>query len=86
MLNKAVFFLATIIFISSFSSVFAEVSHLQIDRDLYFENDSIYLDGVVTSDSSGLVTIVLRDPDNQFVFRITSYNVCYTKLLRPFWS
>lgn len=67
MLNKAVFFLATIIFISSFSSVFAEVSHLQIDRDLYFENDSIYLDGVVTSDSSGLVTIVLRDPDNQFV-------------------
>jgi len=54
-------------FVSSFLPAFAEVSQMQLDSELYFLNDSIYLDGTVTNDSSGLVTIVLRDPDNKFV-------------------
>ena len=60
-------FLMVILAIFSFTPVFAEVSQMQLDRDLYFTDDSIYIDGRVTSDSSGLVNIVLRDPDNQFV-------------------
>jgi hypothetical protein len=65
--KNAVFFVMLFFFISTVSPVFAEVTQMQLDRDLYFINDSIYLNGKVTDDSSGIVTIVLRDPDDQFV-------------------
>lgn len=67
-MHKIVVFFAILFpFISTVSPVFAEVTQIQLDRDLYFINDSMYLNGKVTDTSSGIVTIVLRDPDNQFV-------------------
>ena len=60
-------FLTIIIFGFSFSNVFAEVMELHLDRDTYFMNDSIFIDGFVADESSGFVTIVLRDPDGKFL-------------------
>ena len=60
-------FLATVFFVSGFSSVFAEVIDFQLDKEVYFTNDSIFVEGLVTEESSGFVTIVLRDPDSKFL-------------------
>jgi len=60
-------FLATVFFVSSFSSVFAEVMDFQLDKEVYFPNDSILVEGSVTEESSGFVTIVVRDPDSKFL-------------------
>ena len=46
---------------------FAEVTELQLDKTAYAKGDSINARGSVTSDSSGIVTIVLRDPNDKFV-------------------
>lgn len=67
MTKKILIFLAAVILIPSISQVFAEVSQLELDRELYFNDDTIYLSGHVSDESSGLVTIVVRDPGNNFV-------------------
>ena len=60
-------FLAVVFFVSGFSSVFAEVIDFQLDKEVYFTNDSIFVEGLVTEESSGFVTIVVRDPDSKFL-------------------
>lgn len=47
--------------------VFAEVTDLQLDKSAYIKGDTIIAKGSVSTDSSGMVTIVLRDPNNKFV-------------------
>jgi hypothetical protein len=61
------FFLATIILLSGVLPVFAEVTEMQLDKNSYQKGDSINVRGTVSEDSSGLVTIVLRDPTDKFV-------------------
>lgn len=61
------FVLTTIILISGILPGFAEVSELQLDKNSYSKGDFINASGTVTEDSSGLVTIVLRDPNDKFV-------------------
>ena len=46
---------------------FAEVVQMQLDDEFYVQGDSIQVTGEVTEDESGLVTIVLRDPNGKFV-------------------
>ncbi len=60
-------FLVTVFFVSSFSSVFAEVMEFHLDKEVYFINDSIFIEGSVSEESSGFVTIVVRDPYSKFL-------------------
>ena len=46
---------------------FAEVVQMQLDEEFYVQGESIQVTGEVTEDESGLVTIVLRDPNGKFV-------------------
>lgn len=59
--------LSSLILVSGASPVFAEVTQIQLDQDSYEKGDSINVTGKVTEDSSGLVNIVLRDPEGKFV-------------------
>ena len=67
MTKKVVFFLTTMVILSGIMPAFAEVIEFQLDKTAYIEGDSINAKGVVSSDSSGMVTIVLRDPSDEFV-------------------
>lgn len=67
MTKKSFFALTVIVLISGILPVFAEVTELQLDKQSYSKGDSINVSGTVTEDASGLVTIVLRDPNDKFV-------------------
>ena len=47
--------------------VFAELSTLNVNEDIFLKNDQIVFSGTVEKESSGLVTIVIRDLNNNFV-------------------
>lgn len=59
--------LSFLVLTSGIFPAFAEVTEIQLDKDSYFKGDSINVKGTVERNSSGLVTIVLRDPEGQFV-------------------
>jgi hypothetical protein len=65
--KKSLFFLTTIVLLSGILPAFAEVAELQLDKNYYIKGDSIIAQGTVSKDTSGLVTIVLRDPNDKFV-------------------
>ena len=67
MSKKPIFFLTTIILLSGILPAFAEVAEIQLDKTTYVKGDVINVKGTVTKDASGLVTIVLRDPNDKFV-------------------
>lgn len=67
MRSKSIFFLATLVLSSGILPVFAEVSEINLDKNAYLKGDSIKVNGSVDNDTSGLVTIVLRDPNDKFV-------------------
>ena len=47
--------------------VFAEVSSLDTDSDLFFKNENVKFTGTVEDGTTGLVTIVIRDINEGFV-------------------
>lgn len=47
--------------------VYAELSSLEVNKDSFLKNDQIIFSGTVEKDSSGLVTIVIRDLNDKFV-------------------
>ena len=47
--------------------IFAELSTLNVEDDIFLKNDQILFSGTVEEGSSGLVTIVIRDPNGNFV-------------------
>jgi hypothetical protein len=57
----------SIILLSGILPAFAEVAEIQLDKTTYVKGDIINVKGTVTKDASGLVTIVLRDPNDKFV-------------------
>lgn len=65
--EKLVFVLANLVLLAGFLPAFAEVTDLQLDKSSYMQGESMSVKGVVSGDSSGLVSIVLRDPNNKFV-------------------
>ncbi|MFQ5440133.1 MAG: SHOCT domain-containing protein [Nitrosopumilaceae archaeon] len=67
MKTKSILFLTSLILISNILPVFAEVTEIHLDNNSYQRGDSINVKGTVSDDSSGLVTIVLRDPADKFV-------------------
>ena len=56
-----------LILISGTLPAFGEVAQLRLDKESYVQGEYINIDGVVSDDSSGLVSIVIRDPQNGFV-------------------
>ncbi len=46
---------------------FAEVSSLDTDSDLFFQNENIKFIGTVEEATTGLVTIVIRDANEEFI-------------------
>ena len=67
MSKNSLFFLTTIILISGIFPAFAEVTEMHLDGNSYLKGEFIKVKGTVSEDSSGLVTIVLRDPNDKFV-------------------
>jgi hypothetical protein len=67
MKRNSLFFLTTVVLLSGVLPAFAEVAELQLDKNSYLKGDSIIVQGTVSKDTSGLVTIVLRDPNDKFV-------------------
>ena len=65
--KTSLLFLTLIILVSGILPIFAEVVEIQLDKNSYFKGDSINVKGTVEKDTSGLVTIVLRDPGDKFV-------------------
>ena len=49
------------------SSAFAEVTSLKTNNELFYKGDQIEFSGIVEEDSTGLVTIVIRDHNEKFV-------------------
>jgi hypothetical protein len=62
------FSLGMFLFLGLFaSSAFAEVNSIQADDDLFYQDEQIKISGTVETGSTGLVTIVIRDQNNDFV-------------------
>ncbi len=60
--------LGLFLFLGFFSSpVFAEVASIHIDKNLFSKEDQIKISGTVEEDSTGFVTIVIRDQNDEFV-------------------
>ena len=60
-------FVALIVLSSNLISVYGEVDLVQTDKNSYSKGDKINFSGMVEDDSSGLVTIVIRDSNDEFV-------------------
>ena len=52
---------------STLTPAFAEVTSFQLDKMFYTKGDKILFSGTVDEESKGLVTIVVRDSNNEFV-------------------
>jgi len=67
MSKKILFLLSALVLISSTLPAFGEVTRFQLDKESYTKEEYINLQGVVSEDSAGLVSIVIRDPNDSFV-------------------
>jgi len=67
MSKKFLFVLTILILISSSLPAFGEVTQFQLDKESYTKEEYINLHGSVSEDSSGLVSIVIRDPNDRFI-------------------
>ena len=56
-----------LLIVSTVTPVFAEVTSLQINSDSFFNKDQIQFSGTVEKESNGLVTIVIRDFNDEFI-------------------
>ncbi len=51
-----------------FNPSFAEVTSIQTNNEIFYKNQQVQFSGTVESDSTGLVTIVIRDFEDEFLF------------------
>ena len=66
-------------------AAFAEVTYLQTNSKSFFKGESIIFNGQVEPNSSGLVTIVIRDSNDQFVMlaqAIADENYSFEKIIK----
>ncbi|MGY5149223.1 MAG: SHOCT domain-containing protein [Candidatus Nitrosopumilus sp. bin_68KS] len=59
--------LFSLLIIINTTPVFGEVTNLQVNSNSFYQGDQITFSGNVEKDSVGLVTIVIRDHNNDFV-------------------
>ena len=67
----------------STEQILSGTATVSITGSLASKGDFSY-SGTITFNGAGLATLVLGSKSYSVNLRITSYNVCYTKLLRPF--
>ena len=48
-------------------NAFAEVTHMEANNELFYGGEQIEFSGIVEEDSTGLVTIVIRDNNEKFI-------------------
>lgn len=69
--------LGLVLFLGLFASpVFAEVSSLQTNNGIFYKGNQIEFSGTVEEGSTGLITIVIRDQNNEFVM-LTQSSINY---------
>ena len=74
----------SVIMLTSIIPVFGEVTNLQTNSETYQKEDKITFTGKVQPNSSGLVTIVIRDSNDEFVLltqAITDENYSFEKTI-----
>jgi len=57
----------TLLIVSTITPAFAEVTRFELDKIFYIKGDQISFSGTVNEESEGLVTIVIRDSNGEFV-------------------
>jgi len=63
---KFLFLLAVVLITTSTIPAYAFVENLQVDKKYYVNDDEIKFSGLVGKGITGLVTIVINDPNNEF--------------------
>ena len=56
-----------LLLVSTLTPAFAEVTSFELDKIFYTKGDQISFSGTVDEESKGLVTIVIRDPNGEFL-------------------
>ncbi len=59
--------LIALLLVSTLTPAFAEVTSFELDKIFYTKGDQISFSGTVDEESKGLVTIVIRDSNGEFV-------------------
>ncbi len=59
--------LMTLLLVSTITPAFSEVTSFELDKIFYTKGDQISFSGTVDEESKGLVTIVIRDSNDEFI-------------------
>ncbi len=59
--------LMTLLLVSTITPAFSEVTSFELDKIFYIKGDQISFSGTVNEESKGLVTIVIRDSNGEFL-------------------
>ena len=62
-----------LLLVSTLTPAFAEVTSFELDKIFYIKGDQISFSGTVNEESKGLVTIVIRDSNEEFVLLTQAY-------------
>jgi len=62
-----------LLLVSTLTPAFAEVTSFELDKIFYTKGDQISFSGTVNEESKGLVTIVIRDSNGEFVLLTQAY-------------
>jgi len=63
----------TLLLVSTLTPAFAEVTSFELDKIFYTKGDQISFSGTVDEESKGLVTIVIRDSNGEFILLIQAF-------------
>jgi len=63
----------TLLLVSTITPAFSEVTSFELDKTFYIKGDQISFSGAVDEKSTGLVSIVLRDSNNEFILLTQAY-------------
>jgi len=63
----------TLLLVSTITPAFSEVTSFELDKTFYTKGDQISFSGTVDEESTGLVSIVLRDSNNEFILLTQAY-------------
>jgi len=63
----------TLLLVSTITPAFSEVTSFELDKTFYIKGDQISFSGTVDDESTGLVSIVLRDSNDEFILLTQAY-------------
>lgn len=83
--NNVYSYILILFLIFTITPVFAEVTSIQTNSDSFYKGEQIEFSGTVESESTGLVTIVIRDTNNEFILltqAIIDYDNSFQKIIK----